>query len=570
MLMTAETDITKHRGAPRVWLAFFIYTTLVACGGGSGGTTSATPVAPPTTPPPTRPPTTCSSSATALDGTSYTDPIGAPRCLAHLFAQVDNLKESGDIPSDARGVAIIYDYFFDHRDNDDMDQLFNEGGLDGNGNYFLTTSDHERLQTDSHGATIRRVYNDFSPVLPAGIISIQLRSSTSLFQNNNFTSEHSGEQFRRAYSAARNDNPLVTRSAASSPYAGHRVIYNFSLGGAHGVFYKAARELTSLNAFTVTSSFAEIPTGIIGVGALGNSTASWSAGFRKASGDLLVAGYFTDGLSNSTIAAKIDDFENNYWDSVELDTDLTDLIASTSTSRLADLVDHSSWETPVGRIFSTFPSINGALADKVTEAGRTRLYSVSHELRESLLDLLAGATVHARTGHYYTASYLNSNGDAHRFNTHCGVLQDGCFILPFYLLPGGRPSGTSSAAPRLTAVIDTLWLIWPDLTHLSMHGLLSSCAFDLGAPGVDPIFGQGLLDLECLVQPSGGLRIPTAQVAGISGSLIGPSTADTSLATQDDFGRHFNYTAVRTNTHARSFNPLENAHTFTPHRNPCF
>ena len=131
------------------------------------------------------------------------------------------------------------------------------------------------------------------------------------------------------------------------------------------------------------------------------------------------------------------------------------------------------------------------------------------------------------------------------------------------LSPNGW-QGTSFAAPRLTAVIDSLWLRWPNLTNLSMHRLLSSCTTDLGAPGVDPVFGQGLLDLECLVQPSGGLRIPTAQVAGISGSLIGPSTTDTSLATLDKFGRHFDYTAVRTQPYTRAFNPLENAQVHAP------
>ena len=264
-------------------------------------------------------------------------------------------------------------------------------------------------------------------------------------------------------------------------------------------------------------------------------------------------------MNDLNVAARIDDDEDgDYWDSVEVDTDLTDLIARTSTTQLSSLVDHSSWRTPTGIISTTFPTISGNLARLVGEAGQTRL-SPRFGLGVSLLDLIAGATVHARTGHYYTAAYLNSAGNATQQNTPCGALRDGCFILPAYLSPNNY-HGTSFAAPRLTAVIDTLWVIWPDLTHLSMHRLLRTCASDLGATGVDPVFGQGLLDLECLVQPSGGLQIPTAQVAGMSGSLIGPSTSDTSLATQDDFGRHFDYKAVRTQRHARAFNPLEHAH----------
>ena len=553
--MIGETNTTKLLQAPRVFLLLLVYMALVACGGSGGGTTVATPVTPPTTPPTA----SCSVSATSLDGTSYSDPSGAPKCLSHLFAGVDDLQGSGDIPTNARGVAFIYDYFYDQGDGDDQFELFDTGGLDGNGNYYLTAGNHSRLDGDYHGSEVRRVYNVFSPVLPAGILTEPLTSQDG----------YDSEQIRGAYTAARNDNPLVTGSAASSPYLAHKAIYNFSLSGAHAHFYRFATDLTSLNAFTARDKFSEVPTGLIGVASLGNSSARWNTGFRKESAALIAAGYFVDGFSNITVASRIDDIDDDheflngaYHDSVELDTDLTDLIASTSTTQLSELVNHSSWVTPTALISSIFPNISGSLASKVGEAGQTRLGARSG-LQKSLLDLLAGATVHARTGHFYTASYLNSAGNAHRFNTHCGVLRDGCFLLPYYTSPSGH-HGTSFAAPRLTAVIDTLWLVWPNLTNLDMHRLLRTCASDLGDPGVDPIFGQGLLELECLLNPSGGLQIPTAQVAGLSGSLIGPSTTDTSLATQDDFGRGFSYNAARTATHTRAFNPLENAHIHAP------
>ena len=542
---TADTYTNRLIRVVRLLLVPFVYTTLVACGGGgSGGTASATSATP-------RPSTVnCNLGATARDGTTYTDDTAAPRCLAHLHAEVDNLQGSGDIPSDARGVAFIFDYFYDISSREDQSQLIDEGGLDGNGNYFLTTAYHPRLEDRLryHGASVRAIYNEFSPVSPAGAISIPLPN----------TGTNLGEQVRRAYTAARSDNPLVARSAGTSPYATHKAIYNFSFGGSHGVLLAISRELASLSAFEAENNLAEIPTGIIGVAAVGNSQAGWTTGFRKESGALLVAGYFVDGFSNSTIGARINDDDSVFADSVELDTDLTELIASTATTQLVALVDHNSLETPVGRISSAFPSISGTLAAKVSEAGQTRL-NVPDALEVSLLDLLASATVHSRTGHYYTANTLNLVGDRPAYGVPCGVLRDGCFFLPYY-----GSSGTSYAAPRLTAVIDTIWLIWPDLSHLDIHRLLTSCASDLGDPGVDPTFGQGLLDLECLVQPSGGLRIPTAQVAGISGSLIGPSTADTSLATQDDFGRQFDYVTVRTQRHSRAFNPLESAHVYSP------
>ena len=478
MASTAETNSTWLLQAQRGPLLFLIYTALVACGGGSsGGTTIATPVAPPTT----RPPTTCSSSPTARDGTRYRDPIGAPRCLAHLFAEVDNLQGGGDIPSDARGVAFIYDNFHDIRERDAELDFFSENGFDGNGNYFLTISDHERLHGSVHGAEVRRVYNEFSPVSPAGVITNALRNrGTSGFPI--IGRFYSGDQVRRAYTAARNDNPLITRAATSSPYKAHRAIYSISLSGSHELFYSISRDLSSLNAFEAKYNYAGIPTGLIGVGSLGNSRAEWNRGFRKEPTAFLVAGYFHDSLTDSTIAARIEDrddagfLDGLFWDSVEVNTDLTDLIASTPTTQLVELANHGSWRTPAGLVSSTFPDISGTrLGSIVSEAGQTRMSSGL-----SLLGLLAGATVHARTGHYYTASYLNRDGNGHYFDTHCGVLRDGCFILPYYASPNGW-QGTSFAAPRLTAVIDTLWLVWPNLTNLSMHRLLSSCTFDLGA-----------------------------------------------------------------------------------------
>ena len=109
MATTAETYTSRVLQAPRALLLLLIYTALVACGGSSsGGTTSSIPATP-------TPPTafvSCDQGATARDGTSYSESSGAPDCFAHLLAEFDNLQGNGTIPSNARGVAIIYDAFF--------------------------------------------------------------------------------------------------------------------------------------------------------------------------------------------------------------------------------------------------------------------------------------------------------------------------------------------------------------------------------------------------------------------------------------------------------------------------
>ena len=241
-------------------------------------------------------------------------------------------------------------------------------------------------------------------------------------------------------------------------------------------------------------------------------------------------------------------------DSTEVSTVLTDLIARTPTSTLADLADHTESRTPAIRIALAFSHVNAIELNLLRSAGNARIARANNR-NISLLDLLASATVQARTGTFYVASSVSNTGDAVSPNTPCGVLRDGCFLLPAWT---DEPS-SGFAAPRLTAMIDTLWLIWPGLSNQQMHRLLSSCTKDLGAPGVDPIFGQGLLDFGCVIRPSGGLVLP-GQVSGVRGALYGASTASTALTTYDAFGRDFEHQVLHKSLqNAPGFDPFDNA-----------
>lgn len=70
-------------------------------------------------------------------------------------------------------------------------------------------------------------------------------------------------------------------------------------------------------------------------------------------------------------------------------------------------------------------------------------------------------------------------------------------------------SGTSFAAPQISGAIALLAQAFPNLSGAQIVDLLHRTARDVGAPGVDPIYGNGVIDLTRAFQPVG-----TASLAG--------------------------------------------------------
>lgn len=66
-------------------------------------------------------------------------------------------------------------------------------------------------------------------------------------------------------------------------------------------------------------------------------------------------------------------------------------------------------------------------------------------------------------------------------------------------LPGGRYadwSGTSGAAPLVSGVAALIRSKWPDMSAAQVINRIISTAHDAGAPGQDPIYGYGVLNVE--------------------------------------------------------------------------
>ena len=71
--------------------------------------------------------------------------------------------------------------------------------------------------------------------------------------------------------------------------------------------------------------------------------------------------------------------------------------------------------------------------------------------------------------------------------------------------------GTSMAAPVVSGAAAIVWGLWPYLKATDVSNILLVTAKDLGAPGVDDVFGHGLLDLKAALSPIGSLKTVTAQ-----------------------------------------------------------
>ncbi len=102
------------------------------------------------------------------------------------------------------------------------------------------------------------------------------------------------------------------------------------------------------------------------------------------------------------------------------------------------------------------------------------------------------------------------------YSNACGDAQNYCLVAPGHVVftdvldPPGDPSywvgkGTSFAAPQVAGAAAVVWQAFPYFNNDLVRQTLLGTAVDLGAPGVDPIFGHGLLDVGKAAQGPGRL-----------------------------------------------------------------
>ena len=103
----------------------------------------------------------------------------------------------------------------------------------------------------------------------------------------------------------------------------------------------------------------------------------------------------------------------------------------------------------------------------------------------------------------------------------CGQAMDYCIAAPA-AAPTGF-GGTSASAPLVSAILDTVWAVFPDLSAPQLTSILFACAGDLGSAGVDNVYGHGLADLGCMLTPNGNL-VALNTLLPVRGALALPQT----------------------------------------------
>ena len=153
-------------------------------------------------------------------------------------------------------------------------------------------------------------------------------------------------------------------------------------------------------------------------------------------------------------------------------------------------------------------------------------------------------------GHFINVvAWDNATGALADYSNACGVTKDYCLTAPGSNLnvQTGIASGTSFAAPVVTAAVAVLREAFPYMTATEITNLLFTTARDLGDAGVDEVYGWGMLDLERATRPVGATLVAvdndvltpmgTARAAGVIGRQI--KSADLKFAFFDSFGRAF-------------------------------
>ena len=87
-------------------------------------------------------------------------------------------------------------------------------------------------------------------------------------------------------------------------------------------------------------------------------------------------------------------------------------------------------------------------------------------------------------------------------------------------------SGTSFAAPQISGAIALLAQAFPNLSGAQIVDLLYRTARDTGAPGVDSVYGNGVIDLTKAFQPVGTSALAGSRAGGVARQQCGAVRAD--------------------------------------------
>ncbi|PJK03006.1 autotransporter outer membrane beta-barrel domain-containing protein, partial [Lysobacteraceae bacterium NML91-0268] len=107
-------------------------------------------------------------------------------------------------------------------------------------------------------------------------------------------------------------------------------------------------------------------------------------------------------------------------------------------------------------------------------------------------------------------------------------------------------TGTSMAAPHVTGALALLFERYPYLTNAQVRDVLLTTATDLGAPGVDDVYGWGMVNLKKAIEGYGQFRVDTdVNMVAKAGGTHGWNDARVwDVWTNDISGAAFSFSSV--------------------------
>lgn len=159
---------------------------------------------------------------------------------------------------------------------------------------------------------------------------------------------------------------------------------------------------------------------------------------------------------------------------------------------------------------------HGTINDALNRHDITKVHAAQYTTRYGLYDdcnaqsnTIATCNSNYRSG--YTADSnifvgaLDRDGNYEEYNIRAGEQHKDRYITAVGTF--GTGDGSSSfAAPRVAGAIALVRQKFPNLTHEQSRDVILKTADDLGAPGNDPIYGVGRLNVNKALNPYGRLR----------------------------------------------------------------
>ena len=174
-------------------------------------------------------------------------------------------------------------------------------------------------------------------------------------------------------------------------------------------------------------------------------------------------------------------------------------------------------------------SIATSLADKWKSAHTNDIVTVHAAGNDGGANPLLGAQLPYHAGYTDLSDTLiavvatDSNNTITSYSNRCGIAKNWCLAAPGdgiystvavdddnYAGNYGTMSGTSMADPHVAGAVAILRSKWPSKSASQVVSILYDTATDIGAVGIDTIYGRGLLNLDNALYSQGALTIRTA------------------------------------------------------------